>query len=379
VHTVVALDDSIEFRLLALAGRAGAAAAPGWLAGFLAPERIPPADYLARLAALAPRWELVLSRDGVASGSAVDVVVVERHGLSGAELDGLPGLRGVVVYGRWLPPADAARYAARGLAVRTVHRATTDSVADHTLALLLTLARHLLDGALLGRENAAGTGAPGGPGGPGAAGAAGVAGVAGVATPGDRSGHAPTVFNWRGVAGIAPLSGRRFGVLGAGEIGREVLRRAHAFGMRVGYADLHPRPELDDGLGAVRLPLPELAAWSDVLSVHLPYAPELRGLVSADVLAALGPDGILLNTSRGALVDSAALVALLHAGRLGGAGLDVFAAEPLPADDPLRSAPRAVLTGHVGAGSRWVVLSDVERTAAAIDAVLSGSTRRAGR
>lgn len=348
---VVALDDSIEFRLLALAPAVRPGAPPRWLTDFLAPERIPAADYLARLAALAPGWRLDLHPDGpLPAGSPVDAVIVERRGPSDAELAGMAGLRGVVVYGREVPPADAARYAARGLAVRTVHRATTDSVADHTLALLLAHTRRLLDGALLG---------------------VGVERAAAGATPGDRSGHAPTVFNWRGVAGIAPLAGRRFGVLGAGEIGREVLRRAHAFGMPVGYADLHRRPELEAELGAVRLELPDLAAWADVLSVHLPYAPALRGLVGADVLAALGPHGVLLNTSRGALVDTDALLAALHADTLGGAGLDVFTAEPLPADDPLRSAPRVLLTGHVGAGSRWQVLVDVERTAAAVDAVLS--------
>ncbi|HZB51296.1 MAG TPA: hypothetical protein VE547_19575, partial [Mycobacteriales bacterium] len=177
---VVALDDSIEFRLLALAA-AGPGAPPGWLTDFLAPERIPADDYLARLAALAPGWRLELHPDGPpAAGSPVDAVITERRGLSDAELAGLPGLRGVVVYGRWVPPADEARYAQRGLAVRAVRRATTDSVADHTLALLLAHTRRLLDGALLG---------------------IGVERAAAGVTPGDRSGHAPTVFNWRGVAG----------------------------------------------------------------------------------------------------------------------------------------------------------------------------------
>lgn len=87
---------------------------------------------------------------------------------------------------------------------------------------------------------------------------------------------------------------------------------------------------------------------SDVVSVHVQLPDRTRGLVGAAELALLGPDGYLVNTSRGPVVDEAALLAALHGGTIAGAGLDVFGTEPLPADHPFRSAPRTVLTPHLG-------------------------------
>jgi D-3-phosphoglycerate dehydrogenase / 2-oxoglutarate reductase len=145
------------------------------------------------------------------------------------------------------------------------------------------------------------------------------------------------------------LAGRTLGILGLGRHGRPVARIAGAFGMVALAWDRDPsRDYADDEPVAERLPLDDLLARSDVVSVHLRLSPESTGLLDRDRLAHLPPGAILINTARGAIVDEPALIEALQSGRLAGAGLDVFATEPLPADHPLRAAPNVVLTPHIG-------------------------------
>jgi phosphoglycerate dehydrogenase-like enzyme len=106
------------------------------------------------------------------------------------------------------------------------------------------------------------------------------------------------------------------------------------------------------------MPLLELAAHSDVLSIHVPFTPATERLVNAEVLAALPPRAVVLNTSRGGVLDNGALAAELLSGRLGGAGLDVFADEPWTGPDPLRDAPNVVCTPHVA----WLTWETLERS-----------------
>jgi phosphoglycerate dehydrogenase-like enzyme len=145
------------------------------------------------------------------------------------------------------------------------------------------------------------------------------------------------------------LAGRTLGILGLGRHGRPVARIAAAFGMLVLAWDRDPRRDYpDDEPVAERLPLDDLLERSDVVSVHLKLSPASTGLLDAGRLARMRPGAILINTARGAIVDEQALVAALVAGRVAGAGLDVFATEPLPADHPLRTIPNVVLTPHIG-------------------------------
>jgi phosphoglycerate dehydrogenase-like enzyme len=146
------------------------------------------------------------------------------------------------------------------------------------------------------------------------------------------------------------LAGRTLGILGLGRHGRPVARIAAAFGMVVLVWDRNPGREYDDDDEWVRqrLPLDDLLERADVVSVHLTLSPESTGLLDRDRLARMRPGAILVNTARGAIVDEQALLEALRSGRLAGAGLDVFATEPLPADHPLRTAPNVVLTPHIG-------------------------------
>jgi phosphoglycerate dehydrogenase-like enzyme len=145
------------------------------------------------------------------------------------------------------------------------------------------------------------------------------------------------------------LAGKTLGILGLGRHGRQVARIAEAFGMLVLVWDRdRDREYPEDEPGAERLPLDDLLERSDVVSVHLRLSPESEGLLDRGRLARMRPGAVLINTARGAIVDEGALVDALNGGRLGGAGLDVFATEPLPPDHPLRSVPGVVLTPHIG-------------------------------
>lgn len=153
---------------------------------------------------------------------------------------------------------------------------------------------------------------------------------------------------WQSTVG-REAAGLTLGLVGLGNIGRTVARYGAAFGMRVLAWSPRLTPERAAEGGAEFVPtIRELAERSDVLSVHLKLADSTRGLVDAEVLQALGPRGVLVNTARGPIVDEAALLAALASGDLGGAALDVFDTEPLPADHPLRTAPNALLTPHIG-------------------------------
>jgi phosphoglycerate dehydrogenase-like enzyme len=169
------------------------------------------------------------------------------------------------------------------------------------------------------------------------------------------------------------LAGRTLGILGLGRHGRPVARIAAAFGMLVLAWDRDPGREYpDDEPVAERLPLDDLLARSDVVSIHLKLSPSSTGLLDRERLARLRPGAILVNTARGAMIDERALVDALHRGRLAGAGLDVFATEPLPADHPLRRAPNVVLTPHIGWKVDEVFAEWAEIAAEQLDAWLAG-------
>ena len=144
------------------------------------------------------------------------------------------------------------------------------------------------------------------------------------------------------------LEGRTLGLLGLGRIGSRVAAVGQAFGVTTIAWSQNLTRERAAARGVVAVDKPTLFADADIVSVHLRLSERTRGLVGADELERLGPEGLLVNTSRAEIVDQAALIRALEDGTLGGAGLDVYAEEPLPFDDRLRAAPRTVLTPHLG-------------------------------
>jgi phosphoglycerate dehydrogenase-like enzyme len=146
----------------------------------------------------------------------------------------------------------------------------------------------------------------------------------------------------------ADLAGRTLGVLGLGRIGSRVARVARAFDMNVIAWSQNLSAEAATAAGAVRVEKQELFARSDVLTIHLVLSERTRGLVGAAELALMKPTAFLVNTSRGPIVDEAALIDVLKEDRIAGAGLDVYDVEPLPLDHPLRNLHRTVVTPHLG-------------------------------
>jgi len=159
------------------------------------------------------------------------------------------------------------------------------------------------------------------------------------------------------------ISGKTLGIIGLGHIGKSVAKRALAFDMAVLASD----PFLDEPSmrehGVIPVSLPELLNRSDFVSIHVPLTPETRRMIGAGELSLMKPTSYLINTSRGGTVDEQALVEALRAGRICGAALDVFEEEPLPQDSPLRSMRNVLLTPHVASSTRECFLA-MERAAA---------------
>lgn len=159
---------------------------------------------------------------------------------------------------------------------------------------------------------------------------------------------------WEKRRGLQELNGKAVTVLGCGSVGTECAKRFAAFGCRVTGVDLYPAPNAACERVLPLDRLEERLSETDVLVLTLPLTPETRRLIDAARLSLLPSEAILVNISRGAVVDEAALCAALEAGRLYGAVLDVFETEPLPADSPLWAMERVILTPHnsfVGEGN----------------------------
>lgn len=154
--------------------------------------------------------------------------------------------------------------------------------------------------------------------------------------------------------GIGELGGKTVGLVGYGSIPRLLAPVLAALGCRILYT---ARREVPDALGE-RRDLDALLAESDVISLHVPQTPQTERMIGAEALARMKPGAILINTARGGLVDQPALTAALQAGRLGAAGLDVFAAEPSDPADPLFALPNVVVTPHVA----WITTGTFDRS-----------------
>ena len=162
------------------------------------------------------------------------------------------------------------------------------------------------------------------------------------------------------------LSGTTVGLIGAGAIGSRVARILQGFGATVVVHDPYAAPgSLPEGVESV--PLDDLLAAAQVVSLHARVTAENRNMLGAAQFAAMPPGSVLVNCARGALVDHAALADALRSGHLFGAGLDVFDAEPLPPDHPLRGAPNVVMTPHLAGASKQVVRNACRMVAAEAD------------
>jgi glyoxylate reductase len=235
--------------------------------------------------------------------------------IDAALLDACPGLRFVSNHAVGTDNIDLEAAAARGVAVTNTPGVLDEATADLCVGLVLAAGRRIAEGDRLVRAG-----------------------------------------RWQGFAtdlllGV-DLNGATVGLVGVGGVGRAVARRlVGGFGMRGRYLARSRHPELEQELGVEPATLDELLAGADVITLHLPLSAETRGLIGAGELARMRAGAVLVNVSRGAVVDEGALVAALRTGRIA-AGLDVFEDEPLPPGHPLTELDNVVLTPHIASAGR---------------------------
>jgi phosphoglycerate dehydrogenase-like enzyme len=180
-------------------------------------------------------------------------------------------------------------------------------------------------------------------------------------------------YNWPALDRLGGLFGTTIGIIGLGEVGSLVAEMARGFGARVVYANRKRLPvELEKSLGVTCLPLAQLLAVSDFVSMHANNVPENKGLIDASIFAAMKPTAFFINTSRGRMVDEDALYAALTNGTIAGAGLDVHLEEPRPADR-YAALRNVIMTPHLAGGSRRGVIEEVTAVLDNCRAVLSGA------
>jgi phosphoglycerate dehydrogenase-like enzyme len=253
---------------------------------------VPPADEAALLARLAP--------------AAVLIPIRERTPLTAPRLAAMPALRLISMTGTGVASVDVPAATARGVLVTNTPARSVPAVAELTFGLALALVRDLP-----------------------------------AVDRGVREGRWPRTIG-------RELAGKTLGIVGLGAIGRRVAELGRAFDMRVVAWSRSLTAERAAAAGVTGLPLAELMAAADVVSVHLRLTAETRGLLSGDLIARMKRDAVLINTARGAVVDEDALHAALAGGRIAGAGLDVFGEEPLPAGHRWGGLDRVVLASHRG-------------------------------
>ena len=261
------------------------------------------------------------------------VLTIGSIGLAADLIEALPQLGMASCMGVGYEHVDLEAAKARGLVITNGHGTNASSVADHALALMLATVRGV------------------------------VAGDAAI-----RRGE------WRGASSARPeLTGMRLGIYGLGMIGDEIARRcAGGFAMSVGYHNRRPRPDVTHRYHASVV---ELAGHSDVLVLAAPGGVETKHAVSRAALAALGPDGFLINIARGTLVDTAALIEALREGGIAGAGLDVVEGEPdVPAE--LLAQPNLVMTPHIAGRSPQSQRAMIDHATANFRAFFAGEPVR---
>lgn len=246
--------------------------------------------------------------DVIERAADADVLLVQWAPISRSVIESLANCKVIVRYGIGLDNIDLTAARNRGITVRNIPDYCIDEVADHTVALALSLARQV--GAI------------------------------------DRQ---VRQGRWS-IVPPRPMPAARqstFVTIGYGRIARAVLERARAFKFQLATCDPYLGTDVELPPDVARVDFEEALAMADILALNVPLTDETRHMMDATAFAQMKPTSLLINTARGALVDTVALAAALESEVIAGAGIDVFETEPLLADHPLRNCPNALLTSHV--------------------------------
>lgn len=264
----------------------------------------------------------------------------ERMALPRTLIERLPNLKLITIVGRDLPNLDMGAATEHGILVAHTDfahprfRAVRDATPEFAWGLLIATVRNLAEEHYRMRDGA-----------------------------------------WQSTTGMT-LSGKTLGLVGLGRVGKRMAEYARVFGMEVVAWSQNLTEEAAAAVGVRRVDKSALFAQSDVVSIHVVLSERTRGLVGVHELASMKPTAFLLNTSRGPVVDEAALIGALRDGLIAGAGLDVFDAEPLPREHPLRLLPNVTLSPHLGYVTREMLGAFYTDTVEAVAAWLDGTPIR---
>jgi glyoxylate reductase len=283
-------------------------------------------------------YDLIADPEGAAAApdrwaelvSGADALVTRAVPVTGTELGAAPRVALLQKYGGREDGIDLDAAADAGVAVATMPLRGCIAVAECAMTLMLALSKQLIRA-----HEATVTGAYR------------ELGLAPELTSQRKHG-----FQWMKLPGLFEVAGKSLGIVGFGEIGTEIARRAQAFQMTVSYTKRTRLSErIEERLDVTYKPLDQLLADSDVVVVAAPHTPETERIIAAEQLALMRPNAVLVNISRGGLVDEKALVAALQTRQIAGAGLDVYVEEPVAYDHPLLALDNVILTPHIGGGT----------------------------
>lgn len=264
-----------------------------------------------------------------------ELLLLRRGEVTAQVIAAAPKLKAIQKLGAQPSGIDTEAARRAGIEIGCVPRRTLAYTAEHALLLMLAVSKRLIEADAI---------------------------VRGGNFDADRVRATDDVaYNWPGLSGLGGLYGKTLGIVGLGEVGSLVTARAAAFGMTVLYTKRQRLPEAEEArLGIAYRGFSDLLGESDVVSIHVQATPETRHMFGAEAFAAIKSGAILVNTSRGSLIDETALLEALSKGKLGGAGLDNHRKEPRPPQDKLCEFPNVVMTPHIAGGSRLGVLGEVE-------------------
>ena len=243
----------------------------------------------------------------------VEAIIVGTEPINAEFLNKAPELKLVARFGVGYDSVDVEECTRRGIMATHTPEVLSSGVADHTWAMILSYYKHISLAGSHTRKRWA-----------------------------KREGSVP--FGW-------DTEGKTIGILGLGRIGLEVLKRSRGFPVKVIYHDVIRKEKLETEYGVEYVGFDELLKRSDILTIHVDLNPSSRGILGPEEFDKMKPTSLVVNTSRGPVINESALIDALRDGKIGGAALDVFETEPTPLDNPLLSMPNVLVTPHIASAS----------------------------
>jgi len=348
---IAILDDDHVIRMVRYAIGGPGEITDQWVRDFYLPEDMEPERVFALGQGLHPADDVSLvpmaAKLDLRKGSEAAILIFRRGEIDAALMDANPKLKLIQRMGSRADPIDLAAAKARGIAVSCLPRPVLHLTAEHAILLMLALGKRLIEADDAVRRDAW-----------------------------DRARVHPehgVAYNWSGITDIGGLFDKTIGIIGLGEVGSLVAAMAKGFGARVIYANRTRLTEArEQALGVTYVPLAQLLAESDFVSLHANNLPENKAMLGAAAFARMKPTAFFINTSRGRMVDEAALYQALTRRTIAGAGLDVHFEEPRPTPDPYASLRNVIMSPHIAGGSRKGILHEVKGILDNCRAILSG-------